>query len=83
MQHLEVSGTSVLYIGRTVLKGLKSYSNITQDLVLIDELHAGLGVTFRIVLHYFLPSQVTSSPAPLVRCPHSDILTGCPFAEFF
>jgi len=28
MQHLEGSGTPVLYIGRTVLKGYKTYKNI-------------------------------------------------------
>jgi hypothetical protein len=32
---------------------LKSYNNVTKDIVLIDEFHPGLGVTVRIVLHYF------------------------------
>lgn len=32
---------------------LKSYNNITQDLVLIDELHTGLGATFRIFPRIF------------------------------
>jgi len=56
------------FLSKPKYLALKSYSNTTQDLVLIDELHAGLGVTFRIVLHYCWPTQVTFSPAPLVHC---------------
>jgi len=71
MQHLEGSGTPVLYIGRTVLKGYKTYKNILRLLkyerriecnswrklriLLSDAIHV-----FFIICTYFLSRYLTA-----------------------